>query len=165
MAIQDVMFAPDQIDPVVSGLFGGMLGAVIALGIMVAILFFVALYAYVAFAWMTIGKKLGYKKSWLAWIPIANFAMMLQLGRFNWAWVFLILIPFVGWIALFVLIIIATWRIFERRGYPGWFSLSMIIPQVGFVLYMIAIGFVAWKDKRVKMDTPRTKARPKRRKR
>ncbi|MBU2562322.1 MAG: hypothetical protein KKF68_01545 [Nanoarchaeota archaeon] len=94
------------------------------------------------------GKKLRYKKAWLAWIPVANISMMLQLGKFHWAWVFLILIPILGWIALFVLVIIATWRIFERRKYPGWFSLSMVIPEVGVILYLVAIGFVAWSDKR-----------------
>ena len=72
--------------------------------------------------------------------------MILQLGGFHWAWIFLILIPFLGWIPLAVLFIIANWRIFEKRKYPGWFSLSMIIPEVGCILYGVAIGFVAWKD-------------------
>ncbi|MFH1787556.1 MAG: DUF5684 domain-containing protein [archaeon] len=96
---------------------------------------------------MTIARKLKYKNAWLAWIPIANIAMMLQLGGFHWAWVFLILIPIFGWLALLVMFIIATWRIFEKRKYPGWFSLFIIIPKVGGILYLIAIGFVAWQNK------------------
>ena len=100
---------------------------------------------------MIIARKLKYKREWLAWIPIANISMMLQLGGFHWAWVFLILIPILGWIALAVLVIIATWRIFEQRKYPGWFSLSMIIPQIGGILYMIIIGFVAYKDRKKKL--------------
>ena len=107
-----------------------------------------ALYVYSSMAWMTIAKKLKYKRAWLAWIPIANIAMMLQLGSFHWAWIFLVLIPILGWIPLFVLMIISTWRIFEKRKYPGWFSLSLIIPQIGSILYLIAIGFVAWADKK-----------------
>ena len=105
------------------------------------------IYIYTAFSWMTIAKKLKYKTPWLAWIPFANIAMMLELGGFNWAWIFLILIPFAGWIAIGILLIIATWKIFEKRKYPGWFSLSIIIPWIGAVLYLIAIGVVAWKDK------------------
>jgi len=91
---------------------------------------------------------LKYKKSWLAWIPIANISMMLQLGDFHWAWVFLILIPILGWIALFVLVIIATWRIFEDLDYPGWLSLAPIIPQVGGIAHLVIIGIVAWYKKR-----------------
>ena len=123
-------------------------GAFTATMMIFAVIMSIAVYVYFAIAWMTIGKKLKHKYPWLAWIPIANIAFILQLGAFHWAWVFLFLIPVVGWIALTVLCIIATWRIFEKRKYPGWFSLSLIIPQVGGILYLIAIGFVAWKDKR-----------------
>ena len=127
---------------------GGIIGFIVALTIFVAILFALVIYAYFAIAWYTIAQKMKYKKAWLAWIPFANLAMILQLGGFHWALIFLILIPVVGWIALFILLIIAKWRIFETRKYPGWFSLSLVIPQAGFVLYLIAIGFVAWKDRK-----------------
>lgn len=126
---------------------GERMTALIAMGIIFAIVFVIGIYVYSALAWQTIARKLNYKKAWLAWIPIANIAMILSLGGFNWAWIFLILIPIFGWIALFVLLIIANWRVFEKRKYPGWFSLSMIIPKVGGLLYLIAIGFVAWKDR------------------
>jgi len=145
MALEQIQNISDISQSIAGGVVGG---AILALGITIAIILFLALYIYFAMAWMTIANKLKYKKSWLAWIPIANIAMILQLGGFNWLWIFLILIPILGWIALAVLVIIATWRIFEKRKYPGWFSLSMIIPQVGGILYMIAIGFVAWSDKR-----------------
>jgi len=133
---------------VARGIVGGtVLGVLIALGIFMIILLILAVYVYFALAWSTIARKLKYKKHWLAWIPFANVSMILQLGGFNWAWVFLFLIPILGWIALLVLIVIATWRIFEKRKYPGWFSLSTVIPNVGGILYLVAIGFVAWKDK------------------
>ena len=124
---------------------GGGVLAFIAGIVLLALVLVIAIYVYTALAWSTIAKKLKYKRPWLAWIPFANCAMMLQLGGFHWAWVFLALIPIFGWIALIVLVIIATWRIFEKRKYPGWFSLSMVIPQVGFILYLVAIGFVAWR--------------------
>ncbi|MBT3405131.1 hypothetical protein HN832_04380 [archaeon] len=125
-----------------SGIFGGLVGAALIAVISVVL---ITTYVYVALAWRSIAIKLKYKRPWLAWIPFANVAMMLQLGGFHWAWVFLFLIPLLGTIPLLVLFVIATWRIFEKRNYPGWFSLSLIIPKVGSILYMIAIGFVAWK--------------------
>ena len=129
-------------------LLAGTFGAIIALGIIIAVVLLAVFYVYFALAWSTIAKKLKHKKPWLAWIPFANLAMMLQLGGFHWALIFLLLIPILGWIAVFVLLIIATWRIFEKRKYPGWFSLSMIIPKLGIILYLIAVGFVAWQDKK-----------------
>jgi len=143
------------------GLFiGGAIGAVIAIGILFLLLLIIALYVYTAFTWMTIAKKLGYKKAWLAWIPIANICLVLELGGYHWAWVFLILIPILGWIALFIFVIVATWKIFERRKYPGWFSLSMVIPKIGGILYLVAIGFVAWKDKVMRKKETTTKPTP-----
>lgn len=130
------------------GIVGGtVLSVLITLGILFIFALLIALYFYTSIAWRDIARKLKYKKSWLAWIPIANISMMLQLGGFAWGWVFLILIPILGWAALFVLIVISTWRIFEKKKYPGWWSLSMVIPKVGAILYFIAIGVVAWKDK------------------
>ena len=138
-----------------SGMGGGQLAALIALGVFAVILALIALaviYVYTSWAWMTIARKLKHKHPWLAWIPIANGAMVLQLGGFHWAWIFLILIPFLGWIAIAVLGIISCWRIFEKRKYPGWLAL---IPILGFVpwlgglaslAFLIILGFVAWKD-------------------
>jgi uncharacterized membrane protein YhaH (DUF805 family) len=127
-----------------SGPMWAFLGAFIVL----AVIFGIAVYAYWAIAWSTILKKLKYKKHWLAWIPVAQIAPILEVGGFHWAWIFLVFIPVLGWIALFVLVIISTWKIFEKRKYPGWLSLSMIIPKVGGILYLIAIGFVAWKNRK-----------------
>jgi uncharacterized membrane protein YciS (DUF1049 family) len=129
-------------------LIGSVGAGFLALGIALVILIVAAIYIYTALAWSSIATKLKYKRPWLAWIPFANTAMMLQLGKFHWAWIFLILIPVAGWLALLVLLIIATWRIFEKRKYPGWLSLSLIIPQIGGVLYLIVIGFVAWSDRK-----------------
>jgi len=126
---------------------GTVMGVLIGVGIMVALIIMAMFYVYNALAWYTIGKKLKYKYSWLAWIPIAKWAMVLQMGGFHWAWVFLFLIPLLGWIPLFVLLIIATWKIYDKRKYPGWFSLAILIPELGGLLYIIIIGFVAWKDR------------------
>jgi len=134
--------------PFAGAFAGGAMGVLIALGIFVAILFFAALYVYVSLAWQTVARKLKYKNSWLAWIPFARGAMILQLGKFHWAWIFLVLVPVIGWIALAVLWIISKWRIFEKRKYPGWFSLAIMVPKIGSLLNLIILGFVAWKDQK-----------------
>jgi len=131
---------------------GGAMRALILLGIIIFAIIVLAIYVYTSFAWMTIAKKLKYKRPWLAWIPIANLGMLLQLGKFNWKWIFLILIPILGWIALLALVIVSTWRVFEKRKYPGWLSLiilvGMVFPKlngIAFIGYFIIIGLVAWK--------------------
>ena len=131
-----------------------MIGSLLAIGLAIFLVIIIVVYVYNALAWMTIATKLKYKYPWLAWIPFANWAMTLQLGGFHWAWIFLIFLPILGWIALFVLGIIATWRVFEKRKYPGWLSLIQLInmaPGFGFfasIGYLIILGIVAWKDQK-----------------
>ena len=128
---------------------GGIIGgALITLGIFIITLFIAGFYIYHALAWYTIAKKLKHKHPWLAWIPFGGIALRLQLGGFHWAWVFLALLPGVGWIALFIMGIIAKWTIFKKRKYPGWFALAPIIPEIGAILYLISIGFLAWGKKK-----------------
>jgi len=134
-------------------MIGGIIGVILTLSILAMLFILVAVYVYFSFAWMTIAKKLKYKNAWLAWIPIANFAMILNLGGFHWALIFLLLIPILGWIAIYILLIIATWKIFEKRKYPGWLSLVSlidIIPGItglGLISYGIVVGMVAWQKK------------------
>ena len=140
------------------GLLGGAVaGMVIGILILVLLVFFLVYWIYTGFAWSVIGKKLKYKNNWLGWIPFARTAMVLELGNFNWAFAFLWLIPILGWIALGVLSVIANWRIFEKRNYPGWFALIMVLSIVGksigglaSVGYLVILGFVAWKDQKIK---------------
>lgn len=131
---------------------GGATGAILATLVILFILFLIALYVYVALAWYTIAKKKKHKKPWLAWIPVANIAMWFQLGGFHWAWIFLILIPIVGWIAIFVLFIISNWRVFESLKRPGWLALAPLLDilqgGLGTLAYAIVIGIVAWKKRR-----------------
>ncbi len=133
---------------IASMMLGGAMAGFFLTSMLFLFLFGVAAYIYTSYAWMIIGQKLKYDKPWLAWIPFAGTSMVLQMGGFHWALVFLFLVPILGWIALGVLYIISNWRIFEQRKYPGWYSLSVIIPQVGSVLYLIVLGFVAFKDKK-----------------
>jgi hypothetical protein len=131
----------------------GLLEGAIAGSLIVIILtFLVAFYVYHSFAWMVIAKKQKHKYPWLAWIPFANSAMRLQLGKFPWALAFLFLIPILGWIAIYVLLIISHWRIFEKMKYPGYLSLIqladfIIFSGAGTIGYLVVIGLVAWVKK------------------
>jgi len=121
--------------------------------ILVSIIIFLGIYIYSSIAWMRIGKNQKYKNNWLAWIPFARSAMKLEMGGFHWALIFLLLIPIAGWIAVFVLVSISMWKIFEKSKYEGAWALSyplMAVPFVSWVAtvaYYILIGFVAWKKK------------------
>ncbi len=133
-------------DPMIAGLLA-MFGAFIAVFFVIGI----AIYVYSALALMSIAKRLNDPHPWLAWIPYANFALVLSLGGFHWAWVFLLIgafIPFVGIlvsIAVAVLAIISMWRICEKRNFPGWTVLLTLIPGLGGIWGLVLIGILAWK--------------------
>ena len=140
--------------PVWEDLAKGMLlgGFLVGLGI-IALIIFAAVYIYTALALRDIAKKLKYKYPWLAWIPFANIALVLQLGKFHWAWVFLLVIPVLGWIAVGVLWIISLWRVYEKRKYPGALSLiwiAVVLPKLAFlalIANLVILGLVAWKKR------------------
>jgi len=127
---------------------GGIM-AFLAAFLMIAIVVGILLYIYTALVWMTIGKKLGYDKSWIAWIPIVNAFLIPILAKKAWPWGFILFVPIVN----LVFYIIWTWNIFEQRKYPGWLSLiplGGIIPLVGWIAsigYLVVLGLVAWKDR------------------
>ena len=133
-------------------LAGTALGALIIGAIVLFVIIIIAVWIYTSLAWATIGRKLKHRNPWLAWIPFARTGLVLKLGKFHWAWVFLYLIPILGWAVLAILCIIARWRIFEIRNYPGWLALipiASVIPLLGGlagIAYLIILGIVAWKD-------------------
>jgi hypothetical protein len=127
--------------------------------IVVSLLFGLAGYIYNALVWMTIAKKLGHKYPWLAWIPIGQTILQLQLAGLHWAWIFLLLaliVPLLNILILFgiiALMVIIHWRVFQKRNYPPALSLitlGTIIPFLNFVAgiaYLVIMGMVAWKDR------------------
>ena len=129
-------------------MFAGLLGLIAAF-LVLALILMVALYVYVALALSTIAKKLKYNQPWLAWIPVANLFLLPILAKKHWAWGFIFLVPIIN----IVFAIIWTWKIYERRGYPGALSLIIIatcIPVLGFlaiIASLIVLGIVAWNKK------------------
>ena len=131
-------------------MLGGIFGVLFATLLVLAILIIIGLYIYMALAFSTIAKKLKYKNPWLAWIPLAQLALIPILAKKKWTWVFMFLVP----IANFVFFIIWMWKIYERRKYPGALSLiyiAQIIPIVHIaasIVNLVILGIVAWNDKK-----------------
>jgi len=127
------------------------LGGLAAMGIFVVILIIVAAYVLYALIWSSIAKKLGYDKHWLAWIPIANMFLYPILAGKKWGNGFWLLLPIVN----AVLLIIWSWKIFEKRHFSGWWNIILIlaiflsfVPILGQILelaYLVVLCFVAWK--------------------
>ncbi len=124
--------------------------ALFAGAIVIMVIVAIALYIYLAFTWMTIARKLGYKNAWLAWIPVVQLVLLPILAKKHWTWVFILLIPIVN----IVFTIIWVWNIYEQRKYPGWLSLIYVvmaipfIDLIGWIGYMIIQGIVAWSDRK-----------------
>jgi hypothetical protein len=135
---------------------GQLIGPIVGAMIAFVVILIIGLWIYTSFAYMEIAKKLKYKYPGLAWVPFARGAMILQLGGFNWALIFLLLVPVLGWIAVAILYYISKWRIFEKRKYSGWLALIPLAGMIPFlsifaeVAFLIALGFVAWQDKKGK---------------
>ena len=100
--------------------------------------FILAAYVYMSLALQTIADKTGTANSWLAWIPIANVFLMLNVAKKPMWWFILFLIPLVN-----IVIAIMVWMaIAEARGKPNWWGVLMIVP----VANLVVTGYLAWAD-------------------
>ena len=121
---------------------GALAGLLLGLGA-AAIFIVLAVYVYIAITLMFIANKTKTSNSWLAWIPIANFYLMTQVAKVSGLWTLALLlsfIPVVGGFAVAGVSIWLFWGIAERRGFPGWISLLLLVPVVN----LIVLGILAW---------------------
>lgn len=101
-------------------------------------IFVVAAYVYTSLALQTIANKTNTQNAWLAWIPIANVFLMIQIAKKPIWWIILCLIPLVN-----IIILIVIWMgIAEARGKPSWWGILMIVP----IANLIVPGYLAWAD-------------------
>ena len=122
------------------GSSSGDAAVVAALGAFALVFVVIALaaYVYMALALSTIAKKTNTENPWLAWIPIVNIILMLNIAKKPLWWIILCLVPFVN-----IVIFILVWMgIAEARNKPNWWGILMIIPVVG----AIVPGYLAWAD-------------------
>lgn len=144
-----------QSDPGLASLGEGTLIALMILFLIIGLAF----YVYSALAWMAIAKKTNTPKSWMAWVPIANFLLMNNIAQTTmWSFWILILGAVLGMmlsfvnpsIALFIDGMIAFgifywWykRICERFGKPKWWPAAMTAQYIplfaGYFIKSISI--------------------------
>ena len=124
--------------------------AFIAGMLVLALLIGIALYIYMSFAFMAIGRKAKLKSPGLAWIPgIGPALIAFQSSKMHWwPWLLIIgmFIPFLNIVCsiLFaIFVVIWEWKMFEVLKRPGWWALLCLIPVVNLVLF----GIAAWDKK------------------
>lgn len=106
--------------------------------LLVFCIFALAAYVYHSLALQTIAEKTNTENPWLAWIPIINIILMLNIARKPIWWIILFLIPLVN----IVIIIIVWMAIAEARNKPNWWGILLIVP----VANIIVPGYLAWSD-------------------
>jgi len=97
-----------------------------------------AFYVYLSLALQTIAKKTHTENAWMAWIPIINSILLLNIAKKPIWWILLCLIPLVN----IVIFIIVWMAVAEARGKPSWWGILLIVPLVG----IIVPGYLAWSD-------------------
>src|SRR5258708_10428379 len=123
-------FAQDNRSPAATALSGGILICALLIGL--------GIYVYIALAVQTIAEKTNTENPWLAWIPIANVILLLNIAKKPIWWIVLFLIPLVN-----IIIIIMVWMgVAEARGKPSWWGILMIVPVVS----IIVPGYLAWAE-------------------
>ena len=106
--------------------------------LMVYLICLLALYVYGSLALQTIANKTNTENAWLAWIPIANIVLALNIAKKPIWWIILFFIPLVN-IVMFVLVVMG---IAEARNKPSWWGILVIVPIVN----LIVPGYLAWSD-------------------
>jgi Family of unknown function (DUF5684) len=98
----------------------------------------IVMYAYMALALQTIANKTNTENAWLAWIPIVNIVLMLNIAKKPIWWIILFLIPLVN-----IVVAIIVWMgVAEARNKPSWWGVLLIVPLIG----IIVPGYLAWSD-------------------
>ena len=94
------------------------------------VIFWIALYIWMALCLHIIANKTDTQNPWLAWIPIANIYLMCKVGSKPGWLTILFFIPLVN-----IVIGIIVWMgIAEARNRPSWLGVLMIIPIVNFII-------------------------------
>lgn len=102
------------------------------------LIFAAACYVYFALAMQTIAQKTNTENPWLAWIPIVNIILLLNIAKKPIWWFLLFLIPLVN----IVMAVIVWMGVAEARNKPNWWGILTLVPLVGFVVP----GYLAWSD-------------------
>jgi hypothetical protein len=110
------------------------LGIVMIVGLVIA----AAFYIYGALTLQAIAKRTNTENGWLAWIPIANVILMLNIAKKPLWWIILLFVP----LANLVILIIVWMEIAVACKKPNWWGILTIVP----VANLIVLGLLAWGD-------------------
>ncbi len=158
----NVMFLADL--PLIdTGALSMLLSFILAM-LLFLIILEIAIYIYSSFAFMAIGKKAGHPKPGIAWIPIIGKPLLTaKIAKMSWWPILLLLGYFFTYIPVFgvyityaffigfsIFSIIWMWKTYEAVGKPGWWSLMVLVPVAGFLMYFILIGVAAWSKEKPK---------------
>jgi hypothetical protein len=106
--------------------------------ILFIVVFGLAIYVYISLAFQTIATKTGTPNAWLAWIPLINLILILNVAKKPLWWFLLFLIPLVN----IVIAVIVWMAVAEARGKPNFWGILMVVPLVNIVVP----GYLAWSD-------------------
>lgn len=124
-------FAQSSDDQVAQTVFAGAF-------LIVMLVILAAGYVYLALALQTIAKKTGTQNAWLAWIPLANIFLMLDIAKKPMWWFLLFLVPLVN----LVMGVLVWMAVATARRKPEWWGILSIVPIVNLVVP----GYLAWSD-------------------
>lgn len=108
----------------------------------ISLLLAAALYVWTALALAAVFRKSG-REAWKAWVPFLNMAVLLELGELSGWLVLVVLVPGVGSLALWVLVVIACHRVGRSFGFgPGMTVLAALLLPVW--ASVVGFGSARW---------------------
>lgn len=112
---------------------------IVGIGLLLLLLLIVVIfYVYMAVCLVKIAHKTKTENAWLAWIPIANIILMLQIAKKPLWWLILFFIP--G--ANIVFTVLVWMEISKMLGKPEWLGILMIVP----IANLVVPGYLAFSD-------------------
>ncbi len=135
----------------------------IFLGFVISIPF----YVYTSIAYMLLAKRTKTKKEWVAWVPFLRAYLISKIADMRW-WPMFFFLPGVVTVIsflmevrtglLFIFFLLSTvsifvfliywiiwhWKIFVKVGRPGWWSLAVALPYIGYFVYLVFLGIAAF---------------------
>jgi hypothetical protein len=119
---------PPQAGAAAAAIFGGFFLFMIIIAL--------AIYVYYAISLMKIANKTNTPNAWMAWIPIANLVLMIQVAQKPLWWIILFFIPLVN-----IVVSIMLWMAIARAvGKPDWWGILIIVP----IANLIVPGYLAF---------------------
>ena len=104
----------------------------------VSLIITLAIYAYFSYSFMVIANKTNTPNGWMAWIPIINIILILNIAKKPVWWIILFLIPLVN----LIFAIITMIGVAEARGKGAIWGVLIIIPFIN----LIVPGYLAFTD-------------------